>query len=622
MDSTTPSPSTSPATEPRSKVKVSYADLSNQEILRLLYEHGCKDLSSQILITGCSEFALNGGGYGDIYKGKMRDGTDIAIKVLRRSSDIDPKSVKRALREVYRWSKIRHANIHELMGATDFRGQLGMVSLWMEHGDLRSYINKYPEVNRYPWCIQVTTGVSHLHTNEMIHGDLKASNVLLSKDLTVRISDFDCAIISDCSWLLTPTGQTPTSLRWAAPELMGSSTDEGSVDKTQQSDVAKTQEIITGKAPYSEYPRDVGVMKALIQEKLPKRPEVLSEARDKAAVWKLLVQCWNPDRTARPSARWLLTQLEAETEPPEIKDLESLGPHMSTQDMFDSLVRHGCIDLSPQMDPKQDSAVLLSGAGYWDIWRGELRDGAKVAIKTWRQSMIERVDYETLKRSIREIYTWSRMAHPNIHPLMGIIIFKGHQLGMVSQWMENGSLREYMRRNPWFDRYQMCMQVASALKHMHENDTVHGNIKASNILVSSDGAAEVTDFGSSIMSEASLCFSKTASMDWDIRGTAPELLSEGATKSKPADVYALGMAMLEIFTGDVPYAEYRADAQVVHALLKGKLPTRPVDQLKNDERGNKTWQLMVSCWDRDPAARPTASQVLESLEDISSTPLV
>ncbi|KAG8690096.1 hypothetical protein FRC11_013846 [Ceratobasidium sp. 423] len=396
----------------------------------------------------------------------------------------------------------------------------------------------------------------------------------------------------------------------------------------------KTQEIITGKAPYSEYPRDFGVLNALAQRKFPKRPELLNVVSDEAGLWELLVQCWNPDRTSRPSARWLLTRLEAKTETPEIKAPEPIGPHM---DMFDSLLRHGCIDLSSQMDPKQDSAVLPSGGGYADIWRGELYNGTKVAIKTWRASVIEQVDYKSLKRAIRLIYIWSRMVHPNIHRLMGIIVFKGYQLGMVSQWMVNGNLHEYMRKNPQFDRYQTCMQVASALKYTHDNDMVHGDIKALNILVSSDGSAQLADFSLSIMAEASLVFSETSNYAMSIRWAAPELLSEYATKSKPSDVYALGMTMLvrlvhnsvtqsltdevqEIFTGSVPYPQYELDGRMFGALLNGILPTRPVDQLKNDERGNMMWQLMVSCWDRDPAARPTASQVLESLGNISSTP--
>lgn len=53
------------------------------------------------------------------------------------------------MREVYNWSKLKHENIHELMGVVLFRERLGMVSLWMGHGGLREYIGRYPDVDRY-----------------------------------------------------------------------------------------------------------------------------------------------------------------------------------------------------------------------------------------------------------------------------------------------------------------------------------------------------------------------------------------------------------------------------------------------------------------------------------------
>ncbi|KAG8728367.1 hypothetical protein FRC11_011207, partial [Ceratobasidium sp. 423] len=117
--------------DPRSKVKTNYGML--QELL----EHGCTDLSSQIDPNGYSKHPKHGGGYGDIYKGKMRDGRDIAVKIWRRFSNVDPSNImKRSMREIYNWSKLKHENIHELMGVTELHGQLGMVSSWMEHGDL------------------------------------------------------------------------------------------------------------------------------------------------------------------------------------------------------------------------------------------------------------------------------------------------------------------------------------------------------------------------------------------------------------------------------------------------------------------------------------------------------
>lgn len=54
------------------------------------------------------------------------------------------------MREIYSWSKLNHENIHKLLGVTVHQDRLGMVSRWMEHGNLQEYIQKNPTVERYP----------------------------------------------------------------------------------------------------------------------------------------------------------------------------------------------------------------------------------------------------------------------------------------------------------------------------------------------------------------------------------------------------------------------------------------------------------------------------------------
>ncbi|CAE6441989.1 unnamed protein product [Rhizoctonia solani] len=70
---------------------------------------------------------------------------------------------------------------------------------------------------------------------------------------------------------------------------------------------------------------------------------------------------------------------------------------MSTQQMFDCLIGTGCIDLSSQMDTRQESAMIVSGGGFGDIWKGKLHNGGKVAIKAWRTNTLEQCEYKTLK---------------------------------------------------------------------------------------------------------------------------------------------------------------------------------------------------------------------------------
>ncbi|EUC61976.1 tyrosine kinase catalytic domain protein, partial [Rhizoctonia solani AG-3 Rhs1AP] len=156
------------------------------------------------------------------------------------------------------------------------------------------------------------------------------------------------------------------------------------------------------------------------------------------------------------------------------------GPHiitnqMSTQQMFECLTSSG-----------------LSGGGFGDIWK-------------------DQCDYKTLKRAARELFYWSKMEHLNVHRLQGVIMFRDQYLGMVSEWMDNGNLHDYLWKQPSADRYKLCVHVASGLEYMHSCNTVHGDLKALNVLVSSDGIAKLSDFDFSIMSEAStLVFSESS----------------------------------------------------------------------------------------------------------------
>ncbi|CAE7097919.1 unnamed protein product [Rhizoctonia solani] len=290
---------------------------------------------------------------------------------------------------------------------------------------------------------------------------------------------------------------------------------------------------------------------------------------------------------------------------------------MSTQQIFDFLCRAGCIDLSLQMDARQETARIVSGGGFGDIWKGEMHTGVKVAIKAWRTYALGPCEYKTLKRAARELYLWSRMDHPHIHQLQGVILFRDQYLGMVSEWMDNGNLHEYLRKYPGADRYQLCIHVASGLEYMHSRGTVHGDLKALNVLVSSDGIARLSDFDFSIMSDAgNLMFTATSNTRvGSVRWVAPEMLADEVPhRTTQSDVYALGMTMLEIHTGDVPYAERRSDGAVVTAVITGTLPNRPVQHIKDDEHGNRVWKLLSDCWSRDPSNRPSAGQVLQVLE--------
>ncbi|KAH7338688.1 WD40-repeat-containing domain protein [Rhizoctonia solani] len=286
--------------------------------------------------------------------------------------------------------------------------------------------------------------------------------------------------------------------------------------------------------PYEQHTEDVNSVAFS-----PSGRHIVSGSDDKTVViWDVSNLNYEVEDDSQDSVEEVVEDLGGE-------NMDLINRHMSAQHMFRLLCRHGCDDLSSQMDPNQNTAVLISGGGFGDIWRGELRNGTKVAIKTWREALINTGDYKTLKRAVREIYYWSKIKHGNVHQLMGVVMFKGQSIGMVSEWMTNGNVHEYLQRNANADRLKLCIEVASGLAYIHSLKMVHGDIKAFNVLVSSDGLAKLTDFGISTMTESSLAFSATTtSQAGSVRWAAPELLLEESVKTKESDVYALGMVSI------------------------------------------------------------------------------
>ncbi|KAF8596192.1 kinase-like protein [Ceratobasidium sp. AG-I] len=248
-----------------------------------------------------------GGGFGDVWKGKLINGEQVAIKCLRFTTIVEERSkgLKRLMRETYNWSKARHENVQQLLGITILQERLGMVSLWREHGDLQGYIRNNPSADRYKL-------VSARSIHGSLHADLFAMNVLVSAEGVAKLSDFDHSILSNCTLAFSATtNPNGGTLRWKAPELLLVEDGEPDVLKTVQSDIyALGMEIITGKVPYAEYTKEGSIYRAVDRMQLPARPQVLmDQTMQSTGMWNLLVECWNQLPSARPGAGTILKRV-------------------------------------------------------------------------------------------------------------------------------------------------------------------------------------------------------------------------------------------------------------------------------------------------------------------------
>ncbi|KAG9083624.1 hypothetical protein FS749_005887, partial [Ceratobasidium sp. UAMH 11750] len=281
------------------------SSMSSEEIIMHLTEHGCEDLTRKLGPTSPNPQSIAQGGLGFVYREKLRDGRQVAIKALRVSFNAEDEAdrlPKRAARELYTWSKCRHPNVLPLLGLANFQGQIRMVSLWMENGDLPSYLTKHPDLNRCEMVIRVCNGLVYLHHQGVIHGDFKGNNVLVSDEGIPMITDFGNAVLQHNTLQFTTTAQeSGFTARWTAPEIL-----EEKENRSKAADVyALGMEIITGKVPYFTITKIAVVITAIVVKKeSPKRPEasIPSNSQHGDALWSLLKSCWEYEPEKRPDA--------------------------------------------------------------------------------------------------------------------------------------------------------------------------------------------------------------------------------------------------------------------------------------------------------------------------------
>ncbi|KAG8714120.1 hypothetical protein FRC08_012335 [Ceratobasidium sp. 394] len=292
-----------------------------------------------------------------------------------------------------------------------------------------------------------------------------------------------------------------------------------------------------------------------------------------------------------------------------------ISSNMLASEIISHLVDRGCEDVTSRLDLGQCGIHPIAGGGFGDIYQGMLVGGAKVAIKCPRVFLKSNEQgNKILKNIAREIYASSKLKHPNVLELIGLSTFRG-QISIVSPWMENGTLLEYIAKNPEVNRFQLCIQVSAGLAHLHESDNVHGDVKSPNVLISENGVAKLTDFGNTALKKYTLEFTGTTSgSNISVRWTAPEVLVGDSAYTKEADIYALGMK--ETITGKIPFSG-KVEQAVLATVMLGKIPERP-EELDLMDRGKSDvlWKAMSRCWSHEPAERPSAFEVRGKLEEL------
>ncbi|KDQ16246.1 hypothetical protein BOTBODRAFT_107433, partial [Botryobasidium botryosum FD-172 SS1] len=313
-------------------------------------------------------------------------------------------------------------------------------------------------------------------------------------------------------------------------------------------------------------------------------------------------------------------------------DMASLNPsnhgdHIAV--LSELYSRHSMFPPEPpitQYEAKKIHSKPSGSGGFGDCWEGKFLGQHLVAMKTPRGDIREDQAERVKERVDREVKVWKDLRHRNVLQFIGLCAMDS-TVYMLSPWMENGNAIEYLQKNPDVDCVKLALQVAEGIQYLHTFTpvVVHGDLKGANIFVSTSGEAKIADFGlSEMIIEDS---GKNYSTSWFAAGTrrwqAPELVNadtpEEARRTTASDIFAFGRVLVEVFTLREPFPDTTNEVELAQRVAAGELPKRPKDHdIVARGLDKPMWELIMSCCRFQPAARPSAGEVVRRLQSLAA----
>tara|TARA_R110002073_G_scaffold60209_13_gene151254 strand:- start:1691 stop:4447 length:2757 start_codon:yes stop_codon:yes gene_type:complete len=169
-------------------------------------------------------------------------------------------------------------------------------------------------------------------------------------------------------------------------------------------------------------------------------------------------------------------------------------------------------------------------------------------------------DSDTRRRARREVDLACRLRHPHI--VAAYDFFETQSaMGLVQQAIEGSDWAAESTRTSEREQVSRMRKLALAVHYIHEQGWAHGDIKPENVLVDADGEPYLCDFGSArLLTDSGVAVGDdhVASDDIEINGTpaymAPECAAGQSPASVAADVYSLGMLLIDRLTGSCPFS--------------------------------------------------------------------
>ncbi len=216
-------------------------------------------------------------------------------------------------------------------------------------------------------------------------------------------------------------------------------------------------------------------------------------------------------------------------------------------------------------------------------------------------------------RVIREARITARLHHPHAVTLYDVVEQAGRPC-LIMEFVPSRSLNAVLKSQGTLQPAVVARigaELASALAAAHQVGIVHRDVKPSNVLITDTGSAKLTDFGIS-HAVGDVTLTSTGMVTGTPAYLAPEV-ARGADSGFPADVFSLGATLYAALEGTPPFGTDINPMAILHRVASGQLiPPR---------RSGRLTPLLLRMLSREPADRPTMTEVAGSLTVLQHEPV-
>ncbi|KAL0535575.1 hypothetical protein IC582_029911 [Cucumis melo] len=272
----------------------------------------------------------------------------------------------------------------------------------------------------------------------------------------------------------------------------------------------------------------------------------------------------------------------------------------------------------------------LGDGGFGTVYYGKLRDGREVAVKRLFQN-----SYRKVEHFMNEVEILTRLRHPHLVILYGCASRHCRELLLVYEFVPNGTVADHLHgiqarpgELPWLTRLKIAIETASALAFLHASETIHRDVKTTNILVDNNFNVKVADFGLSRLFPTQVTHVSTSPQGSP--GYVDPEYQECYQLTKKSDVFSFGVVLVELISSKpaVDITRHRHEINLstmaINKIQNGELDdfVDPCLGFKTDERIRdmicRVAELAFQCLQSVRDTRPSMLETLQILKNIEN----